>query len=162
MNQNPTIVLSPMPEEQFAAYLESSVIAYAEDNVESGRWPREGALERSRADFRHSLPQGLATPDHHVCEILDEATSRAVGVLWFAVVEKQGIRSAFVYDVMIHPAHRRKGYAKAAFGELEAMVRTMGLTTIGLHVFAHNSGAQALYKSLGYNVTGMNMKKDLR
>lgn len=38
----------------------------------------------------------------------------------------------------------------------------MGLGKIGLHVFSFNLGAQALYRSLGYGITGMNMLKPLR
>ena len=37
--------------------------------------------------------------------------------------------------------------------------RGLGLRDIGLHVFAHNDGAQALYHALGYEVTGLNMRK---
>ncbi len=36
-----------------------------------------------------------------------------------------------------------------------------GLSGIALHVFAHNAEAQALYRSLGYNVASMNMLKPL-
>ena len=40
-------------------------------------------------------------------------------------------------------------------------MRELGLSAIGLHVFAYNSGSQALYASLGYEVTGSNMRKSL-
>jgi hypothetical protein len=38
----------------------------------------------------------------------------------------------------------------------------MVLARIGLHVFGHNPGAQALYAQLGYGVTGLNMAKPLK
>lgn len=44
-------VLSPMRPEVYGAYLESSVAAYAEDNIAAGRWPRAGAVDRSRASY---------------------------------------------------------------------------------------------------------------
>jgi ribosomal protein S18 acetylase RimI-like enzyme len=44
---------------------------------------------------------------------------------------------------------------------IEPRVRELGVTGIGLHVFAHNPGAQALYAKLGYNVTSINMRKNL-
>jgi ribosomal protein S18 acetylase RimI-like enzyme len=149
----------------FPDYMLSSVAAYAEENVASGRWPREGALERSRADFEVLLPQGLATPNHFVFEIMarnvgaDSCTP--VGVLWFAVEERHGVRSAFVYDVEIKTEFRRQGHARRAFQALELLVRELGLASIGLHVFAHNPGAQALYESLGYRVNSLNMTKHL-
>ena len=145
----------------FAAYLESAVAGYAEDNVASGRWPAEGALARSRADFEESLPQGLATPDNFLFEIMSEAEGPPVGFLWFAVVEKNGVQSAFVYDIEVKAEYRRRGYARAALEAVEPLARELGLSSIGLHVFAHNTGAHTLYGSLGYRVTGMNMLKPL-
>ena len=153
--------LVPMQEAAFAVYLNAAVIGYAQDNVASGRWPAEGALARSRADFEASLPQGLATPDNFLFEIKRELTGPTVGFIWFAVVEKNGLRSAFVYDVEVQPEFRRQGHARAAFKALEPLVRDLGLPSIGLHVFGHNPGAQALYSSLGYAVTGTNMLKVL-
>jgi ribosomal protein S18 acetylase RimI-like enzyme len=153
--------LTPMHPDAFASYRDAMALAYAEENIASGRWPAQGALQRSYEDFDQSLPSGLSTPDHHVYEIRDERTGNTVGVLWFAVVVKHGLKSAFVYDVEIQPAFRRQGHARAAFAELEPLVRDLGLSSIGLHVFGHNPGAQALYDSLGYGVTGINMLKHL-
>jgi len=153
--------LVPMRPEAFTAYLNAAVAGYAEDNVASGRWPAEGALARSRADFEASLPQGLATPDNFLFEIKSELEGPTVGYIWFAVVEKNGIRSAFVYDVEVRSEFRRQGHARAAFKAIEPLVRDLGLSTIGLHVFGHNPGAQALYSSLGYGITGINMLKVL-
>ena len=145
----------------FGPYLQASVAGYAEDNVACGRWPPQDALARSLAEFESLLPQGLDTPDNHLFEILAEAEGPVVGVIWFAVEIKHGLRSAFVYDVGIHPQFRRQGHAKRAFEALEPVVAGLGLSSIGLHVFGHNPGAQALYAKLGYGVTGVNMVKNL-
>lgn len=153
--------LRPMPAAAFAPYMQTSVAGYAEDNVRANRWPREGALERSRAEFESLLPQGLHTPDNHVFEIMATANGPVVGVIWFAVEAKHGPRSAFVYDVEIHPPFRRQGHALRAFQALEPVVKALGLSAIGLHVFGHNPGAQALYARLGYGITGINMVKNL-
>ena len=150
-----------MRAEVFAAYLDSSVAGYARDNIDAGRWPIEGAMERSRADFDSLLPDGLATPDNYLFEIQDGAGGATVGYLWFAVIVKHGLRGAYVYDLEVHPDHRRQGHAKRAFQALEARVAALGLTSIGLHVFGHNPGAQSLYSQLGYTVTGINMIKQI-
>ena len=89
-----------MRPEVFGSYLASSVAGYAQDNIDAGRWPAEGALERSRADFEDSLPQGLATPDNYLFEIQESEGGPTVGYLWFAVVVKHGLRSAYVYDLV--------------------------------------------------------------
>lgn len=151
-----------MPPESFDAYRLASARGYAEDNVASGRWPVEAAFERALEDFDQSLPQGLSTPDNCIYEIRDAALDETVGVVWFAVIEKNGIRSAFVYDVEVSAAHRRKGHAREAFKQLEPVVRGMGLQSIGLHVFSQNEAAQALYRTLGYQVTSVNMLKHLQ
>ena len=154
-------LLCPMPPDAFADYREASVSAYAQDNVAAGRWPQSGALERASADFDGNLPQGMATPDNFIHQIKDGGSGEVVGVLWFAIIERNGVRSAFVYDLEVKPAYRRMGHASAAFKALEEKVRELGLRTIGLHVFAHNPDAQRLYASLGYAVTGINMLKHL-
>lgn len=153
--------LVPMSSAAFACYRTRAVQAYAEDNVAAGRWPAEGSWQRSQDDFDESLPQGLATPGHQLFDITDEAANVVVGMLWFAVLVKHGITSAFVYDVEVFPQHQRQGHGRAAFHALEGQVQALGLSSIGLHVFAQNAGAQALYQSLGYGVTGLNMLKRL-
>ena len=154
-------VLVPMSADAYVHYLDDAVAGYAKDNVAAGRWPEEGALLRSQADFKNSLPQGLETPDNYLFEIKTAAAGPTVGYIWFAVVEKNGLFSAFVYDVEVKQEFQRQGHAKAAFEALEPFVRKLGLSSIGLHVFAQNNGAQALYSKLGYGVTGVNMQKHL-
>ena len=154
-------VLVPMSAEAFVEYLKTAVSGYAQDNVEAGRWPEQGALARSQADFNSSLPQGLGTPKNYLFEIKAAEAGPTVGVIWFAVEETHGLSSAFVYDVEIKPEFRRQGHAKAAFEVMEIRVRELGLSGIGLHVFAHNASAQALYRKLGYGVTSFNMRKNL-
>jgi hypothetical protein len=50
--------LSPMRADVFPSYLESAIAGYAEDCVASHRWPSEGAIERSRADFESGCRRG--------------------------------------------------------------------------------------------------------
>lgn len=155
--------LVPMSAQGYERYLAAAIAGYAADNVAVGRWLPSDALERSRLDFAESLPQGLATLDNYLFEIhaaLEDATSQ-IGVLWVAIELRQGVRMAYVYDLEIAPEARRQGHAQRAFAALEPLARQLGATSIGLHVFAHNPGAQALYAKLGYAVTGHNMHKPL-
>jgi ribosomal protein S18 acetylase RimI-like enzyme len=151
-----------MSEAEYERFREASIREYARANVDAGRWPLDAALERSREAYEHLLPKGLGTPGQHLFTIHDDVQRVDVGVLWLAVSEHPGgQRSGHVYDVAIAEAHRRQGHARAAFVALEAVGREMGLVEIGLHVFWHNDGAQALYRSLGYEPTGINMLKKL-
>ena len=154
--------LVPMSDEAFDTYFEQAIEGYAQDNVDSGRWPEEYALQWSRADLEESLPQGLDTPNNYLFEIVSGDGGDSVGALWFAVTEQHDTKSAFVYDIEIAPKHRRKGFAAAAFRALETAAGELGLTNIGLHVFHHNAEAIALYNKLGFRATGLNMLKDIR
>jgi len=154
--------LIPMRPETFPSFVEEAVASYAADNVTAGRWPAAGAEARARTDFDRLLPQGLATPGHHLCEIEDEDMRQSVGFVWFAEVGDEGTRSGFLYSIRVKPEFRGRGYAKAALGQVERLAEGMGLHGIALHVFGFNTGAQALYRSLGYGITGINMVKVLR
>jgi ribosomal protein S18 acetylase RimI-like enzyme len=150
-----------MSEEGFAIFIETSVTGYADDNVAAGRWTADEAMGLARAEFVRLLPQGLATPNNRLYEIRDQEGDRTVGFLWFATMVRGNARVAYVYQLEVHPEFRRRGHARAAFQAMESIAAAMGLSSIGLHVFGHAAEAQALYGSLGYQVTGINMQKRL-
>ena len=154
-------VLVPMCADGFGAFLEASAAGYADDNIKSGRWPREGAHDRAMSELKDYLPQGVDTPDNYLFDILASPGGTAVGYVWCAIHDKYGQRSAFVYDVEIKPEFRRQGYAAGAFSALQEHLLTLGIQGLGLHVFAFNKGAISLYEKLGFVATGMNMQKNL-
>ncbi len=154
-----TLVL--MSQAAFERYLGHAVTAYAEENIRSGEWPAADAMDLSRKQFARLLPDGIATPDHYLLEIHVPDAGSEVGVLWLAVEHQAGRRRGFVYDVCVYPQYRRRGYATLAFQALEGFAGNLNLSAIELHVFAHNSGAQALYEGLGYRATDIRMRKSL-
>ena len=156
----PTTTLVPMTETQFEAYLEAAIPAYAADKVASGQWAEEEALESSRRSYAELLPRGPATPGHRLYVLQDEQGAE-VGVVWIGEHAEATRRVAFVYDVAVHQEYRRRGHAERAFLALEEVVRSLGLTGIGLHVFGHNAAARALYAKLGYRETNVNMFKEV-
>jgi ribosomal protein S18 acetylase RimI-like enzyme len=153
--------LVPMTGAAFVAFVEETVPAYAADKVASGQWREDEAIALSRKELEGLLPQGLATPGHHLYTLREVATGTAVGRLWIAEQARAGSKVAYVYDVAIFPAHQRKGHATRAFEALESEVRALGLEGIALHVFGHNRGAQALYEKLGYRATNIHMFKGI-
>jgi ribosomal protein S18 acetylase RimI-like enzyme len=155
-------VLASMSEAEFSQYLAVAIPEFAQDKVASGQWAAAEALELSRKVYADLLPGGLATPDHFLFTVREDAASpQAVGMLWFAAQDRGGQRIAFVYDVSIDPAHQRKGHASKAFVAMEVEVQKRGLAGIALHVFGQNTGAQALYHKLGFVTTNINMFKQL-
>lgn len=156
------ITLERMPAADFDAFERECTRAYAADNVSAGRWREPGAPARAQQEFRRLLPDGLDTPDHFIYSLRETATLRSVGFLWFAELEADGVRTGYVYSIHVDAEHRGRGFAKAAIDLVEELGRARGLASVALHVFNHNAAAQALYRSVGYWITGFNMLKPLR
>lgn len=154
-------ILAPMRAEAYASYMQLCAINYVEGNVTSGYWLKEGALERSHAEFERMLPQSLATPDNHFFEILADEDSQSVGFIWITITDRHNIRDAWVSYIEVKPEFRRQGYATRAFREVEDIAVALGVSSIGLHVFSHNQEAQAFYRKLGFIVPGINMIKQI-
>jgi RimJ/RimL family protein N-acetyltransferase len=163
------VTLEPISPAEYKTWLTQAIRGYADDKVSSGSWDADEALDRSAAEFHRLLPDGPDTPDNFVFSLTapkpngkggDEAAPVSVGVLWFARPPwKPPV--AFIYDFLIYEPYRRHGYGAEALQALEEKVRALGLDTIGLHVFAHNSAARALYEKAGYTATDINMAKKL-
>ena len=153
--------LEKMAAEDFDTYIEKLTANYAKDNVRSGRWTREEALEKSVSQINSLLPEGIETQNHVFFSIVDEGTGDAVGYIWLHVAPGEGHKKAFIYDLIIFEKFRKRGYGRAALVALEEYAKEKGIASISLHVFAHNAAALSLYRKMGYEVTSMNMKKNI-
>jgi len=145
----------------FESYLDGAVAGYAEEHVRAGNWYPEEALKKARESFDHYLPNGLNTEKQHLYTIVDDETETPVGTLWFGIYDARPQPIAFLLDLVIWEAHRRRGYATQALQALEDKVRAFGLDRIALHVFAHNHAARDLYTKMGYIETDINMARTL-
>jgi ribosomal protein S18 acetylase RimI-like enzyme len=146
--------LEPLTEEQYKPWRVEAEAHYAQSVAASGQSAQDAA--GTAADtFARLLPAESATPDHYFWYGYDG--DRRVGFLWVKVTH----HTAFVYDLAVDPDVRRLGYGRAIMQAAERWCHDNALTRIGLHVFTHNTGAQALYEQLGYTETGRNLAKDL-
>ena len=150
------IQLEPIQQEDFERFLEREIRGYAEDHVRNGNWPAEGALERSRKEFEHYLPDGIHSRDQYLYSIVDD--DNKIGVLWVQVKDRKG----FILDFVIDEAFRGKGYGKQALAALDEKLMSMGVQSVSLHVFGDNITAQELYKKVGFQITDIQMKKTLK
>ena len=153
--------LVPMKATEYESYLAISIREYAEDKVQSGNWQPMEALERSRQDFQKLLPDGVATKDNYLYDIVDETLGVKVGMIWLARIMQGTKPIMFIYDFRVDEARRRKGYGEQAMLAAEVQAKALGYDTIALHVFGFNHGARALYEKLGYEITNINMTKKL-
>jgi len=155
------VQLVPMTPEEFEIFLERDIREYAQERVRAGFWSEAEALQRSRKEHRALLPDGLKSRYHHLYTIQETERGGAVGVLWLKTDLDSSKASGFIFDLEILEPFRHKGYGQQAMLELENLARSMGLRQLGLHVFAHNEGARAIYENLGYKVASLNLLKDL-
>lgn len=152
----PTI--RPISDAEYDAWVQETIPSYAREKVASGAWDESDALEKSKQELATLLPGGKETKDNHLFAVVG-ANGTQVGILWFAVKDRGKARIAYVYNIEIFPEYQRQGHARRALLALEEEVRTLGLGGIALHVFGHNTRAQALYAKLGYHATNINMYK---
>lgn len=156
------VTLVPMSEEEFPAFEAESTLRYADATTRAGCWPAASAFAHAQKEFRRQLPRGLSTPGHYIYNIIEGQHQQKVGYLWFAEFEGDRVRTGFIFDIHVTLEHRGHGYAKAALALIEKQSVARGLTSVELHVLVDNAVAQALYRSLGYGVTGFHMLKPLR
>nr|WP_296074991.1 GNAT family N-acetyltransferase [uncultured Actinoplanes sp.] len=146
--------LEPMTEDEYTLWRAEAEAHYARSLATSGQ-PAPDAARNAAETYQRLLPDGFATPGNHVWYAYDG--DRRVGFLWV----KAAHDTAFVHNVAVEPGLRRRGYGRAIMLAAERWCHDNALTRIGLHVFAHNTGARALYEQLGYRETGRNMAKPL-
>ena len=148
-------------EAEFHAWLLGAIPSFALANVEDGRWTLAESIGKSQEAHAVLLPQGLRTPGQFFVHVHDAASGERVGILWWAEADKGGGPEAYVYNITIEEAARRRGFARAALLELERIAREHGMRQVGLHVFGHNHGARRLYESLGFEPTSLTLRKIL-
>jgi ribosomal protein S18 acetylase RimI-like enzyme len=155
------IQLKRMGEDEFRTYQTAAVRDYAGDKVRTGDWAERDAPALSLQAFQRFAPDGMQTPGQHFFTVHDSTTDAKVGWLWYQVRDDGHNRSAYLCDLVIFDGFRRQGYGTACLAALDDEARGLGLWRVGLHVFAHNPAAAALYKRCGYEVTNLAMAKNL-
>ena len=157
-----TVRFVPFTELDFHAWLIEAIPSFALANVEDGRWTLAESIEKSREAHAALLPEGVLTLGQFFVHLHDADTGERVGMLWWAETDKPSGREAYVYNLTVAEAWRRRGYARAALLELERVAREGAVHHLGLHVFGHNHGARRLYESLGFEPTSLTLRKILR
>ncbi len=155
-----TIRLCRPGAEEYERWAAAELAQYIDEIVASGSMSRDAAEERGRHEDAELLPEGLATPGQLIFRI--EADGQRVGWLWLALRNPRAEAGVgYIYDIVVDEPFRGRGYARAAMHLAEAEARRHGLHALSLNVFGHNAIARALYASLGYRETSVQMRKEL-
>lgn len=153
--------LEPMGEADFRRYLETAVQDYAQAHIKAGDCDADEALALAQADYDSLLPQGLATTGQHLLSIHADGSPAPIGLIWFESRERRGKRSAYIYDFVVRPEFRGKGYGAATLRAVEEVFAEMGIKRVSLNVMGWNTQARALYERHGFTVAGIGMTKVL-
>lgn len=140
------VTLDPMTAEEFDGWVGGQVEGYAVELAATGM-SEESARERSRTQMAELIPDGFATAGMEF--FMARVDGEVVGSLWLNTDQ----RMAFVYDIEVDAAQRRRGYGAAIMNAAARHCRDTGHPYLGLNVFGHNPNARALYDKLGYRVT---------
>ncbi len=115
--------------------------------------------EAVAAPFRKWLAAQMASGTYRAWLVEDDRGGAVAGggatiIPWPPGPRYPGDRLAFVYNVYVEPAHRRRGLAKAVMEAIHAFCRAHGITSIALNA---SDDGRPLYESLGYQVTASPM-----
>jgi GNAT superfamily N-acetyltransferase len=140
------LTMRPMTQAEYEPFMAHEEEGFARELAAAGM-DLEQARERSHTMMGELLPEGResAGMEFHVGEVSGEP----VGDLWLAT----GDTMAFVYNIVVRPEQRRRGYGAGIMRAAALRCRDLGNPVLGLNVFAHNPSARALYDKLGYRVT---------
>jgi ribosomal protein S18 acetylase RimI-like enzyme len=158
----PEIRLRPMREDEWDAWLGWAVGEYADDMVRNKSFTRERALVQAAEDTHGFLPEGLATPGHHLLVAEDAGDGRRLGYLWFGPRTRNPDPAvAWLYDIFVEESERGRGIARAMLELFEVEARAAGCRRVELNVFGDNATAKHLYGAVGYVEMARQMGKDI-
>ena len=153
------ITLRKMKQEKFPAYKEYFINDYGKEIAENYGHSLSRSLLIAQQELEEDLPLNIATPEHYLfcIEVNEGNHPLLIGYLWYK--QKENDNSVFIMDFYIIEEYQEKGYGTASMKALEKRLSNNGVTEIKLRVAYRNKRALALYKKIGFNITGYNMNK---
>lgn len=148
--------LRPLTKSEYEVYMVDSLENYVNELFKSGVGTLDEAKKNADETFKRILPKGMNTEGNYFNYAYENG--KRVGFIWYGM---RGKDTAFIFDFYIEENMRRQGFGTKVLLECEKKVKEKGIKHIKLHVFGHNRGAYALYESLNYYPTNIQMKKDL-
>ena len=115
--------------------------------------------EADNAPFRAWLAEQMPAGTYRAWVVEDERGAVVGGggatiIPWPPGPRYPGDRLAFVYNVYVEPAHRRRGLARRIMEAIHSFCRTHRITSIALNA---SDDGRPLYELLGYQVTASPM-----
>ena len=154
-----SLTLIPIPAQKFSSWLKRSTSEYVADLITAGTSPAK-AQDNAERTMAGSFPDSLPT-DSNAVFILDHDDFGDVGYLWIGRDTSEDPAYWWLWDIMVDPEYQGKGFGREAMELAEAYALAQDAKTLGLSVFGFNHAARGLYESLGFETTGVKMRKTL-
>ncbi|MFD3449827.1 GNAT family N-acetyltransferase [Microbacteriaceae bacterium 4G12] len=151
------VQLLRMNDQEFSIFLEKEIPRYARSIAQNRKENIEEALMKSSKQIHQLLHSGNTTPNHYIFKL--DLEGNVIGNVWIHINQEE--KRGFLYNIYIAEEYRGKGYGTIAMQKSEEWLREKEIYRFGLHVFGHNTEAKKLYERLGFEVTGVNMLKEL-
>ena len=118
-----------------------------------------GSRGRARADDQQNqaCPDGRAAPGHHVRAVVEN--ERTIGYVWFGPEADASDDRWWLWDIWVNGSDRGRGVGGEVLALVEAEVRRLHGTSLGLSVLGSNDRARRLYERSGYAVVTARMRK---
>ncbi len=155
------IALKPMSEAEFESFRIFSQNHFASSVANAEGLAVEESLKNAAELFTRLVPNGLKTPGQLFFEAVDETSGRSIGYLWLGFVERYGRKIASINDIQVNEECRGRGFGKELMMLAEQEARKAGAVRVRLHVFHFNEVARHLYEDVGFQVTSLDMSKEL-
>jgi GNAT superfamily N-acetyltransferase len=155
-----TVTLRRMSRAQFGPFAEANALDFAQSLVAAGDFADlKTAVAAATQELADLLPDGPHTEGHAMYVAEDDG--RRVGSIWIQLQRGRNPHGGWIFDVLVDPSERGKGYGRAIMLAIETEARALGVQALGLNVFHANAVARSLYESLGYETTSVHMLKPL-
>jgi NAD(P)-dependent dehydrogenase (short-subunit alcohol dehydrogenase family)/RimJ/RimL family protein N-acetyltransferase/acyl carrier protein len=146
-------------DEAFERFATLSSQVYARIQVKAGMWSPEGAERLSRQMLDDLLPQGLSTPHHSICTLVEPTRGEPVGHHWCGRREVDKVSVFYWYSMEIAESHQGKGYGPQVMKLLEEKAREQHVRFALANVGAANPWRSMLHKLGWSDTTGRLMKR---
>lgn len=87
--------------------------------------------------------------NQNVFAFLAQERLEAVGCCFVSLLEKSGVKTAYIDLLVVDEKHRRQGIGKALFREIQKQARKLGAKNVELMVWSYNQTAVKAYESYG-------------
>ena len=144
------VALEPLTREERQAFVAAQVADYAEWLVERGHAPdQDAARARARAEIEPEVEAAVQAGEQFWSA--HDARGATVGWLW-AKLTGEGLPpdAAFLYQILVMPGIRRRGYGAAMLAALEDVLAAAGRRELRLNVWNTNVAGRRLYEGAGY------------